>query len=84
MSEFGSMFTTELPKWETRRGKVFYVRLLIMAIGAMMLHYTWSNDDKNIKAEIAATLMGAAIGAIATDAMLFLIPCKNLVKEVQE
>lgn len=84
MSESESIFTTKLPRWETRRGKVFYVRLLIMAVGAIILHYTWCDDDKNVKAEIAATLMGAAIGAIATDAMLFLIPCKNLVKEVQE
>ena len=73
-----------IPKWSTRRGKIFYIRLSFLALGIIMVCIAWMNRDSVIMVEIAATFMGVAIGSMINDAMLFFVPCKKLKKEVYE
>ena len=73
-----------IPKWNSRRGKVFYVRLTLLIIGIILLYIAWSHQDAIIIVEIAATFMGVAMGSLVSDGMLFFIPCKKLKREPYE
>ena len=68
-----------IPRWKTRRGKIFYIRLLCLAIGLILVTIAWSNES-DLRTEIAATFMGVAIGTIVADSIVLGIPCKKRIK----
>ena len=70
-----------VPKWSSRKGKIFYVRLILLLIGIIILSFTLTKADNDISIEIAALFMGIAIGTVVSDAISFLTPCKKLTKE---
>ena len=71
-----------IPKWSNRRGKIFYIRLMCLIVGIIMLWFFWVNEsDTNLMFEVATLFMGLSIGEFVSDALIFSVPCKNLKKE---
>lgn len=71
-----------IPRWETRRGKLFYIKLSMLIIGIMLLIWVWyKRDTKDVSAEVAGILLGISAGYMFQLGIPLLVPCKKLIKE---